>query len=206
MKALAALLPPTDCAKTSPKAIEVKNCEPELEKSSEKSLVHPKNGIALEPKVSTPDSKKKRKLGKPPHENHSTPEKESPSTSLKQGYGGHTQKAETCWICGAARISSQKGTSCEYCQGVARKQLGHQRFNELKNQPELLEEVRRLSKEVQDAAEPKRKHPASEAHLRQLLDRFEEALPKVESMVETLSCMIDAFPACKKCKKEFSKA
>ena len=149
--------------------------------------------------LSTPDRSDSKEAAS---SSQSTPEKlDKPSSNSRTNFGGLTQKANECWICGCTRDEYQKGSVCQECAALARKKLGHQRFRELCDQPHVLEDIKALSLEKQGLHDKSQKMNRAEKKLDSLLHRFEvalEQLPKLESLVNELQSVRQSLKASKR--------
>ena len=108
----------------------------------------------------------------------------TPEKSPRDKFGGHTSRADHCWICKAPRLKDQKGSACSYCVAEARKELGHQRLNQLLGNEELISNIAGISleKRAHDAKEKSRKVNPDEVSLNRLIARLESTVDRVQGL------------------------
>ena len=114
---------------------------------------------------------------KPPGRKRPVPE------DLKQkGFSGKTVKAEQCWVCGAVRTEWFRGAACPDCVFEFRRMLGHQRIQELSDNPEQLEEVKALSLKRQGGRSGSKGPQMTGRNV----DRLEGLVSRLEAVVRVL--------------------
>lgn len=111
-----------------------------------------------------------------------TPEKDAKPGDRRPGFGGTTSKCDRCWICEQPRTKYQQGSVCEVCKTLSRKQLGHQRFLELKGDQELLAKIKASSLEQQNEETPACKNDCCKK-MAEMLSKFEAALDVIPDLV-----------------------